>query len=159
MVVNVKALLDRPVESAKKPSTKPPGAYSGVIASFKFDESSRKKTPFVRLTVKNCQPLVNGKDGTPAIPPEALLEEDGTPMDLTKWSPYEDYYLTEDALYRVRELMESCGINIKGRSFSVTIPELVNQVVNFNVVHETITVNEQSGETRIVAKIGSMQGA
>jgi hypothetical protein len=150
--VNIKALIDRPVESAKKPTLKPGGTYTGVIASFKFDESSQKKTPFVRLNVKNCQP-------TKDIAPEALLDpEDGTPMDLTKWSPYEDYYLTEDALYRVRELMESCKMSISGRKFSETIPELVNQPVVFSFIHETIT-DRQTNEARLVGKIGTMKGA
>jgi hypothetical protein len=150
--VNIKALIDRPVESAKKPTLKPAGTYSGVIQSFKFDESSQKKTPFVRLNVKNCQP---GAD----IAPEALLDpEDQTPMDLSKWSPYEDYYLTDDALYRVRELMESCKMNIAGRKFSETIPELVNQPVVFTFVHETIT-DRQTNEARLVGKIGQMKGA
>ncbi len=152
MVVNIKALMDRPVESAKKPSLKPAGVYTGVIGSFKFDESSRKKTPFVRLSVKNCMP----GDG---ITPEQLIDpEDGTPMDLSRWNPYEDYYLTEDALYRVRELMESCQMKVAGRSFSETVPELVNQPVAFQYVHETLT-DDRTGETRIVGKIGQMKGA
>jgi hypothetical protein len=140
------------VESAKKPTTKPPGTYSGVIASFKFDESSQKKTPFCRLTVKNCQPGAD-VDRTLLVDPE-----DNSPMDLSKWSPYEDYYLTEDALYRVRELMESMQMNISGRLFSETIPELVNQPVIFTFVHETIS-DRQTGEARIVGKIGTMKGA
>lgn len=152
MTVNIKALMDRPVTSAKKPSLKPAGVYTGVIGSFKFDESSRKKTPFVRLSVKNCMP---GDD----IKPDQLIDpEDGTPMDLTRWSPYEDYYLTEDALYRVRELMESCQMKVAGRSFSETVPELVNQPVAFKYVHETLT-DDRTGETRIVGKIGEMKGA
>lgn len=152
MTVNIKALMDRPVESAKKPTLKPAGTFNGVIASFKFDESSRKKTPFVRLSVKNCVP-------GPDITQDQLVDpEDGSPMDLSRWSPWEDYYLTEDALYRVRELMESCKIPVTGRSFSETIPELVNQPVAFSYVHETLT-DERTGETRIVGKIGQMKGA
>jgi hypothetical protein len=103
------------------------------------------------LNVKNCQP---GAD----IAPEALLDpEDNSQMDLSKWSPYEDYYLTDDALYRVRELMESCKMNIAGRKFSETIPELVGQPVVFNFVHETIT-DRQTNEARLVGKIGQMKG-
>ena len=151
MVMNLKALLDRPVESAKRPTLKPAGTYTGSIASFKFDESSQKKTPFVRLTVKNCQPGEN-------ITPESLKDEDGETMDLSKWAPYEDYYLTEDALYRVRELMESLRMNFAGRQFNEMIPELVNQAVMFEFVHETIT-DRQTNEARIVGKIGQMKGA
>jgi len=152
MVVNIKALIDRPVESAKKPTTKPAGTYSGVIASYKFDESSQKKTPFCRITVKNCQSTAD-VDRTLLVDPE-----DGSPMDLERWAPYEDYYLTDDALYRLRELMESCRMNISGRSFSETIPELVNQPVMFTIIHETIT-DKQTNEARIVGKIGTMKGA
>ena len=151
MVINIKALLDRPVESAKKPTTKPAGTYTGVIADFRFDESSLKKTPFCRLTVNNCQP-------TEGIAPEALRDADGEPMDLTKWQPYEDYYLTDDALYRLRELMESCKMNIAGRSFTETVPELKKQLVVFEYVHDTIT-DKNTGETRVIGKIGKMKGA
>jgi hypothetical protein len=79
-------------------------------------------------------------------------------MDLEKWAPYEDYYLTDDALYRLRELMESCRMNISGRLFTETVPELVAQPVVFKFIHETIS-DRQTGEARIVGKIGEMKGA
>ena len=147
MATNFRDLLSDLVETAEKPKAKPAGTYSGIIASFKFDESSKKKTPFVRLMVKNISP---GADVD-----QAALAAAG---DITRWSPYQDYYLTDDAKYRLRELMESCRMNIAGRSFQATIPELVNQPVILTVVQETVT-NEQTGEVNVHSKINSMKGA
>jgi|SRR5215471_13022832 len=132
MAVNFKELLDRPVDSAKKPPTKPPGTYRGIIASFKFDESKQQRTPFVRFTINNVQPgddiLAN---------PKNLLDDEGEQINFSKWIPYKDFYLTDDALYRLKEFMHSLGIDTAGRSFNETLPEVTGMPVLFHGVTST----------------------
>jgi hypothetical protein len=145
--VDFKSLLSTPVESAERPKPRPAGTYTGVIEKFQFDKSKNKLTPFVRFSVAAVSP----GDG---IDQQALQE--AGPLD--KWKPHRDYYLTNDALYRLRELIESCGIPTKGRSFNATIPELKGKPVVLQVVLDNST-NETTGEVSIFNKIAEMRGA
>jgi len=147
MAVNFKELLSKPVESAERPKPRPAGPYHGVIEGFKFDESKKQKTPFVRLNLTQVTP----SDG---IDLDALEAAGGT----SKWKPHKDFYLTEDALFRLRELIESCDIDAKGRNFNETIPELKGKSVIFDVLLENST-NESTGEMSIFNNIGEMHGA
>jgi hypothetical protein len=130
MSVNFNELLSRPVDSAKKPPLRPAGTYTAIISGYKFEESKKNKTPYVRFTLNNLQP------GS-GIPPENCRDEEGAPMDFTKWTPHRDYFLTDDSIYRLREFMETLGIPTAGRSFSETIPEMKGQAVLAEVVHTT----------------------
>lgn len=146
MAVNFSSLLDRPVESAEKPKPKPPGTYTATVKGFNFGESQKKKTPFVRFQLANVQP---GADVD-----QTLLAQAG---DLTKWSPAEEYYLTDDSLYRLREMLESCNVKVEGRSFKDTIPEVVGMPVQFECYLEQMT-NEQTGEVSIFSRIRNVRG-
>lgn len=127
MSVNFQALLSKPADEVKRPQAKPAGTYFGTISDYKFDESKKQKTPYVRFTVKNITP---GED----VDQSALAGTPETgPIDLTKWSPNRDFYLTDDALYRLKDLLESCGIDTKGRSFAELIPELKGKPVQLSV--------------------------
>lgn len=147
MAVNFSSLLEKPVTSAERPKPKPPGTYTGTTKAFVFGESQKKKTPYVRFTVANVQP---GPDVD-----ASALEEVG---DLNKWSPSEDFYLTDDSLYRLREFLESCDVKVEGRSFKETIPEAVGMPVQFECYMEQ-TTNEQTGEVSIFSRIRGLKGS
>lgn len=146
--VDFKSLLGKNVDTVEKPKPKPGGTYHGVIEGFKFDLSQKQKTPFVRVTAYNVSP---GQD----IDPNDLAENK---IDLTKWKPHRDFYLTEDALYRLREFLESLGITTTGRSFNETLPEIKGKPVIMTAVNGT-TTNEATGETSIFTNIADMRGA
>jgi hypothetical protein len=145
--VDFRSLLSTPVESAERPKPRPAGTYTGIIERFQFDKSKQKLTPFVRFTVAAVSP----GDG---IDQQALQE--AGPID--KWKPHRDYYLTNDALYRLRELIESCGINPSGRTFNETIPELKGKPVVMQIVLANST-NETTGEVSTFNNIAEMRGA
>lgn len=150
MAVNFKELLSTPVTSAERPKPRPAGQYMGVISAFKFDESRQQKTPFVRLSLKSVQP---GQGITADEATFKRLEEAG---GCDKWSVSKDYYLTEDAKYRLRELMESCKLRVEGRSFMEVIPELVNQPVVFDVTEESFERKDDT--TGVGNRVGDMRG-
>lgn len=151
MAVNFKELLSTPVTSAEKPKPKPAGQYFGTIGSFRYGESKEQKTPYVKLVVKSVHP------GPGITNDSALMERLDKAGDLSKFSPDKDYYLTEDAKYRLRELMESCKLRVDGRSFFECIPELVNQPVAFDLTEESYEARD--GTTGIANRIGQMRGA
>lgn len=119
-------LLSQPADTFKRPPTKPPGTYSATIAGFKFDKSSQKGTPLVRFTFNNVQP---GED----IAPDQLNDEEGKPIEFQKWTPTIDFYITQDALFRLSEFLASLGINIAGRGINELLPETRNLPVLLTV--------------------------
>ena len=149
MAVNFKELLSRPVDSAKKPPTKPAGTYTGTIASHKFDESMKQKTPYVRFTFNNIQPGEDILNSDPRL----VQDEDGNPIDFSKWSPYKDFYLTEDALYRLKEFLQSLGIDTAGRMFNDILPETKGMPVILTAV-----VTSSDDATRMYTNIGDVKG-
>lgn len=121
MTVDFKSLLSKPADTVERPKPLPAGTYHGMIGAYKFDESKNKKTPYVRFDLKVHRA---GSD----VDPEAV-----NGIDLSKKNLRRDYYLTDDALYRLKDLIESCGISTTGRSFNELIPELLNKQVIIGV--------------------------
>lgn len=130
MAVDFKGMLSKPVDSAERPKPLPAGTYFGHVGKFEFLESKEKKTPYVRFHLKLTAP---GDD----VSPDALMMTDSkghqSVVDVTKKPLRKDFYITEDALFRLREFIESCGISSEGRSFNETIPELMNAPVLISV--------------------------
>lgn len=121
MAVDFNKLLSVSADDVKAPKPLPAGTYHGVIKSYKFGESSQNKTPYVRFDI-GIQSA--GAD----IVPEDLEE-----IDLSKKKLYRDYYLTTEALYRLKELIQSCNIPMQGRQFSEMIPDLNGMPVIIDV--------------------------
>lgn len=149
MAVNFKELLSRPVESAERPPVKPAGTYHGVIKEYKFDESRDKKTPFVRFVFSSLTP------GADIHPSQLVNPKTGDQIDLSKWAPYKDFYLTEDALYRLREFLQSLGIPIAGRQFDETIPESKGMPVILSAVLNQSQKDNSEMYTNIDKAIGT----
>jgi len=121
---NYNSLLDKTVGSAERPKAVPIGVYLGIITEMGFDTSAKKKTPFVRYSVKPIQ-AVSGVD-------QELFTAAGGAERLNKMKLGLDFYLTEDALWRLREFLEeSLRIDCSTRSFKESIPYAVNQQIYF----------------------------
>lgn len=116
MATDFSNLLSEPVGSAKRPPVKPAGTYHGTIASYKFDESSKKKTPYVQFSCTNIRP---GED----IDQEALRDPEGESIDLSKWKPTSEFYLTPEAMWRLDEFLAPLS-GAAGRPKNEVIPEL-----------------------------------
>lgn len=127
--------------AAKKPAALPAGDYQGLIKSFEFGDQNRNKTPYVRFHV-----------GLQTVPAGAELPE-GT--DLAKRQMRRDYYLTDDALWRLDELLRSLGVAFDGQK---TYEELVPSVVGAPVLVEVQQyLNESNGD--IGNQIGKLVAA
>jgi hypothetical protein len=136
MAPNFSHLLKRPAGKAKKPEALPAGLYPGVIKSVEYGDQNKNKTPYVR-----CHLGLTGW-------PEDISEDDkapgGEPVDLAKRQPRRDYYLTDDALWRLDELLRSMGIEPSGRSYEEVIPDAVGQSVTVEMQQY---LNEKNNET------------
>jgi len=147
-MVDFRSLLDKPAGEAEKPKPLPAGDYPATIMSWLTDNKNKKQTPYVRFTFK-----VNGlpEDASP----EDFQRADGTPMDLSKLKFSRDYYLTDDALWRLDKLLEDLGIETSNRSYGETIPETVGMEVMIEIQQqmnqETDQVYNQVGKVWVPA--------
>lgn len=117
-------LLGKPAESFVPPPVLPVGTYAFVVLKHEFGESSKKKTPYVRF---HCRPQAAQDD----VDQEALAAYGPFNKELRL-----DFYLTEDALFRINEFMEKLGMNTK-----TSLVELIQSVPGTNflgVVSHTV---------------------
>ena len=120
-------LLKRPLNDVKRPDTLPQGTYHGVVLNYEIGESKEKKTPYVRF---NCRITGPGDD----VPIEMLQKSDGSGMiDLSNKKTHADFYLTDDSYYRIKEALDSMGIDTTDRDLSQTLPETLNQPVLLSI--------------------------
>src|SRR5262245_27368133 len=129
------ALLDKNPLEFERPPTPPEGEYLVVVRDKKFGQSSQKKTPFVEFSYGVISAL-------PSIPDEAL-----NGVDLSKVKFRDEFYLTEDAMFRLREFLELLGCT-EG-STRDAIESAIGQQVVVTVGHET----SQRDPSRIFANM------
>lgn len=135
--INFRDLLAKPADKIKRPMPLPAGTYRGIIKSKAFDVSRNKGTPFVRLTL---QPTMAEAD----IAPEDLLEADGvTPINIASKTLRIDFYITDDASFRILDLANSLQIPTEGRSLGEVIEDLPNNNVLMSVVQQASTTNPE----------------
>lgn len=140
------------VGDAKRPPRLPMGDYQGVVKSYEYGDSNKNKTPYVRF---HLIPTAFPADCPPAWP---QVDKDGTTtqvsqsdFDLSKRQMRRDFYLTEDALWRLDEFLKS--MNLSG-DLESAIPQTVGGSV---VIEVQQYVNEQSGD--IGNQVGRLVGA
>lgn len=121
------ALLDKDPTQFERPPTVPEGDYLLLIKAKVFGQSAKKKTPFVEFQYGIVAPM-------PTIPMEAL---EG--IDLTKAKLRDEFYITEDAMYRLREFFELVGVVMP--STRESIDACVGQQVIGTVAHTQSTTD------------------
>lgn len=134
------SILDAPASETEKPKPLPVGGYVCVVKGLpKRDKSSKKQTPYVEFTL---QPLEAMED----VDAEALEEMGGFVNKTLRAT----YYTTEDAMWRLKEFLEHCGLEVSsGASYNQLIDETPNcQVIAF------IRHDASEDGTSIYAKVG-----
>lgn len=129
---NFAALLEKPATDVERPKALPAGTYLCVVKGLPENgESSQKKTPFVRF---NLQPLAAQED----VDAEALKEMGGLEGKTIR----DTYYVTEDALYRLKEFLEHLGVEPDDKSIAQMISEAPGCQVLVSIRHRA----SQDGE-------------
>jgi hypothetical protein len=141
MAVDFRKLLKKPLDEVKRPPALPAGTYHGVVAKYEFGESRDKKTPFIRFFFT----ITSADD---SIDPGELAG-----IELAKKQQRRDFYLTDDALYRLKEFIASCGIETAGH----TTDELLADTLQAPVLMEITQRNSDDGET-IYNDIAAVKG-
>lgn len=129
------SLLNKPAGQATKPEALNVGDYPGVISGYEMGEArNEKKTPFVRFGLK----LIGWPEGA-----EPQTKKDGSPMEVNGKTLRRDFYLTDDAMWRLDELLRGLGIDLEGKSYLEVLPMTVGSQV---LVEVRQYLNQQTNE-------------
>ncbi len=116
---NFGVLLDKPASDVERPKPLPQGSYHCIVKGLpRFDKSSKKFTEFVEFTL---QPTAAGED---------VDEEDLEAMGgIANKTIRATYYITEDALWRLKDFLGHCGIEEDG-----SLRNMIDQTPNCEVI-------------------------
>lgn len=143
-----RALLSKPVGSAKPPKILPLGLYPGVISKFEFGESQQNKTPYVRLLLT----LTGWAEG---VDEGDMVNEDGTRIEINKRGPFRrDFYLTPDAEHRFHSFMKEMIPDSEGKDAFDMVPQLVGLSVMVEIRQYT---SQRTGE--LGNEVGNLSAA
>ena len=128
------SFLHPPVAATKPQPPLPIEIYPGVIKSYEFREHPNTRNPMCRFQV--------GLLGWPLSIPDSkksFTYDDGTEVEIypEKRLLVNDFYLTENAIYRIVQFLEALGINIpvvNGKlDLETAIPKAVGERVGADV--------------------------
>lgn len=135
-MVDFTSLLDKPVDEIERPKPIPAGTYKAVVVRHEFGESNRKQTPYCRYYFRPFEPMDDIDTDQ--------FEEFGGMEKLQNKELREDFWLTDEAMFRLRSFLENAiGLKGEGRSLGEVIPEADSQEVLISVTHRTSDDGEQ----------------
>ena len=131
---DMRSLLKKPIGDVKRPPPLPAGDYPARIKGFEIGNRNKNKTDYVRFHLT----LVDW--------PTDLAEEERGGIELGKRQLKRDFYITDDALWRLTDLIKSCGITyVPGQPIEELVPDLIGQEVTAEVQQY---LSEKTGEIR-----------
>jgi hypothetical protein len=143
MAVDFAKLLSKPLDDVKKPPAWPAGTYLGHITKFEFGDQNKNNTPYARFTIHVTA-------AGPGLEPEEVAG-----IDFQKGRDFrKDFYLSEEADWRLKAFIESCGVPTAGRTFAETVPECANAQVQIEVIQQ----NSQRNAEELVNFAGEVVG-
>ena len=127
-MTDFRKLLGTLADDVKKPEPLPQGQYLANITKWETFESSLQKTPGIKVSMNLVAP---GPDVA-----EGELIAAGGAEAVAKRKMSMNFYLTDDATYRLKEFLEGpCSIDMTGRSFAEALPEIVGVSIMVTISH------------------------
>ena len=138
------SILDRDPSEIEKPKPLPQGSYiTLLVGQPRIDKSAKKQTEFREFTHKI---LSAGED----VDADDLATYLGDNKKLTDVTVKNTYYITEGAVWRLKEFLEHCGVDLDNvESLAEGIEETPGKQVGVFINHEA----SQDG-TSVFARIG-----
>lgn len=132
---NFGSLLDKAPSEVERPKPGPEGSYLWIVQGLpRMDKSSKKQTEFVEFTLK-C--TAAGDDVDPEALAEYLTMPDGTKKPLGDFVQKVQFYLTDNSLWRLKDFLGHCGIDLdEVESLRTAIEETPNCQVGAFIKHE-----------------------
>lgn len=112
-MVNFTSLLDKRLDDVEAPALLPQGSYIMTIAGYRTGESAKKKTPYVEFDLK----ISSAMD-------DVDQEELAKVKNLQDKTLKTQFYLNEDALFRLKDFCKKTGVPTEGKSFTEILSEI-----------------------------------
>lgn len=123
----------------------PSASYPGIIKTFEMGDNNKNKTPYVRFHL--------GYTGWP----DEVDSEARAGIELQKRQQRKDFYVSEDALWRLDEFVRTCGVEPHGRAYGEIFPELIGKEVLIEVLQD---LNQSTNEMfNKIEKVVGTEGA
>jgi hypothetical protein len=146
MAVDFSALLRRPSGTSKRPKALVAGSYPAKIKKWEVGDKNQNQTPYVRFhlallgwpeSADDSDKFQEGQDAGQLIP-----------IDLSKRQLSADVYIRNrdgsDAMYKIDDLLRSCGIEPDGTTpYEQLLPRLEGVDVLADVAQY---INQKTGE-------------
>jgi hypothetical protein len=134
------ALLNTPPSETERPKPLPQGSYTAMVQGLpRMDKSAKKQTEFVEFTLK----LLSANED---VDEEELAAMGGLADKTIK----DTYYLTDNSLWRLKDFLINCGIDVdNAESYSVALEETPGKQIGVFIKHEA----SQDG-TSVFARVG-----
>lgn len=127
------SILDTPATEVERPKPLPAGTYDAIVKGLpEYGESSQKKTPFCRFTLA----MQAAGEDVDAEELESIGGLEGKSLKST-------YYTTPDALFRLTDFLEHCGIDLDGKTIRQAIDETPNCSVKAVITHRASEDGQQ----------------
>lgn len=143
------SILDRAPSEIEKPKPLPQGSYTTLLVGQpRIDKSTKKQTEYREFTHK----ILSAGDDVDEDDLKAYLNgpEGSVPKKLTDITMKSTYYITESAVWRLKEFLEHCGIDMDAvESLNEALDETPGKQVGIFIGHEA----SQDG-TSVFARIG-----
>lgn len=136
------SILDEAPTEIIRPKPIPNGTYLWVVTNRRYDKSNKKKTDFVEFELTCLQPF----DDVNQAELEAMGGVDGKVRNLT-------FYLTKEAVYRLDEFHEHCGLDLTSPMSRRQRNEMVLNAQVIGVVAARIVEDADHPEDRTKDKV------
>lgn len=144
------AWLSRPAGKAVRQPALPAENYPGKIQSYEYGDNNTNKTPYVRYQLS----LTDWPDSI-AEEKRYFKDRDGNaiPVNLSRVRLRRDFFLTDDALWRLDEFLRSCDVDPEGSDYGEVCPQVIGCDVTVEVQHY---LNPRTNE--ITNQVGRVYG-
>lgn len=112
-MVDFTSLLEKKLDDVEAPALLPQGSYIMTIAGYRTGESTKKKTPYVEFDLK----ISSAMD-------DVDQEELAKVKNLQDKTLKTQFYLNEDALFRLKDFCKKTGVPTEGKSFTEILSEI-----------------------------------
>lgn len=123
MATSFKELLGKKADDAKPQPAYPAGTYYGKLGKYTFGDQNKNKTPYVRF---NVTATGLGEDVD-----EQEFNQLGIKLGEKQFRL--DFFLTDEADYRLKDFIQSLGIETAGKTFNELLPDLPGSDIMFQL--------------------------
>ena len=133
-MVDFNSILNKKVNEVEAPVQLPVGSYLLSVVGYKFGTSSKQQTPYVQFEF-----------GVSSAGEDVDQEQLSKVKNLQERRLTANFYITEDSLFRIKDFLEKCGLDVSGEQ---TLNEMIPTCVGASVYGILKAEQAQDGSGR-----------